>query len=248
MPQYADLSSDEQKQLRDDIRVFIAEKNWEGCGGQAINDEVQVTIAAYACLLILHIEHNYYPNVESILVYPSGYQAKNRVADATGVVDEAPAHLLGTAWKQGPIALSWIDAATGAADPKDGHNVILHEFAHKLDLLDGAADGVPRLESDREYDRWADVMHAEYEELVQQSEHGKASLLDSYGATNAAEFFAVATECFFEKPVPMATTHTRLYEVMKAFYHQDPCVRIAGRSRTDTAEALARVKSLINQH
>ncbi len=248
VPQYADLATEEQKQLCDDIRVFIAEKNWEGCGGQRITDEVQVTIAAYACLLILNIKHDYYPDVESILVYPSGYDVKNRVADASGVVDEAPAHLLGEAWKQGPVVLSWVDALVGGQDSKDGHNVVLHEFAHKLDLLDGAADGVPRLESDGDYDRWSDVMSAEYEMLVQQSEQGKASLLDSYGATNAAEFFAVATECFFEKPGQMLQSHARLYEVMKAFYRQDPAARATGRQGVHTADALETVKSLINHH
>jgi len=223
---YRYLSESEQATLRDDLRVLIAEKTWEGGGGLEVTEEMQVTIAAEASLLLLGLDHEYYPNVESIVVYPQDYTAPTRTRDASGVVDEYGSTRLGEAWDNGPVLISWADAQAGGVNPTDGHNVVLHEFAHKLDMRDGAADGVPKLDDDAQYDTWAEVMSAEYQDLVEQTEKGHKSLLDSYGATNAAEFFAVATECFFEKPVLMQEHHPRLYEVLRGFYHQDPASRM----------------------
>lgn len=223
---YPYLSESEQAILRDDLRILIKEKTWEGGGGLELTEEMQVTIAAEASLLLLGLDHEYYPNVESIVVYPRDYVAPARSRDPSGVVDEYGSTRLGEAWDNGPVLISWSDARSDSRNPTDGHNVVLHEFAHKLDMRDGAADGVPKLADDAQYDTWAEVMSAEYQELVRQTEKGHKSLLDSYGATNAAEFFAVATECFFEKSVLMEERHPRLYSVLRDFYHQDPAVRI----------------------
>ncbi len=227
-PFYSDLTSEEQSRLRDLIQIFIAEKNWEGCGGLALTEEIKVAIAAQACLLILNLDREIYPNVESILVYPAGFTAKQKSINPDGTMEEAPYGLLGEAWLTGPIILSWADARDGALNQTDGHNVVYHEFAHKLDMRDGSADGVPRLEEDAQYETWANVMSAEYADLVKRAEHGDKSLLDSYGSVSSAEFFAVATECFFEKAVRMRETHPDLYKVLSGFYRQDPADRAQG--------------------
>ena len=223
------LSDEERERLRDLIQIFVAEKNWEGCGGLTLTDEIRVGIAAQACLLLLGLEdHNFYKNVQSILVYPSGYKVVETHPREAGIVDETPGARLGEAWSTGgPVVLSWSDALTGGRDPFDGHNVVLHEFAHKLDLRDGSADGVPNLsEGQEQYDEWHDVMAPEYDHLVAQNEQGRADLLDGYGATSPAEFFAVATECFFEKPRQLREKHPRLYDVLARYYRQDTAARV----------------------
>ena len=222
MPVYACLSPEEQARLRDLLRIFVAEKNWEGCGGLTLTEEIQAAIAGQACLLILNQDREIYPNVESILVYPAAFIARQPTILPGGVVNEAPSGLLGEAWSVGPVILSWADAREGGIDPTDGRNVVYHEFAHKLDLRDGSANGVPRLADDAQYESWAEVMSGEYAELVKKTEQGERSLLDAYGAVNAAEFFAVATECFFEQSVRMRETHPPLYAALSGFYRQDP--------------------------
>ena len=224
-PFYACLDSEEQARLRDLIQIFISEKYWEECGGLTLTDEIKVAIAAQACLLILNLDREIFPNVGSILVYPAAYIAKRKSVSPDGVVDEGPYGLLGEAWSTGPIIISWADARDGGLNQTDGHNVVYHEFAHKLDMRDGSADGVPRLADDAQYETWAKVMSAEYADLVKKAEHSKKSMLDSYGAVNSAEFFAVATECFFEKSVRMRETHPDLYRVLSGFYRQDPAAR-----------------------
>lgn len=232
---YAYLSDAERKKLQDDLRILIAEKNWEGCDGLTLIDEIKVTVAGQACLLLLGLDHDYYPDVESILVYPSGYVAPMRTVGPGGIVQEGQSARLGEAWGRGmPVVISWADAYNGGRNPVDGRNVVLHEFAHKLDLEDGSANGVPELENDPQYETWAEVMSAEYHDLVERSEHGQATLLNAYGATNAAEFFAVATECFFEKSQRMEREHPRLYDVLRGFYRQDPAARITAKHGSDT--------------
>lgn len=139
---------------------------------------------------------------------------------------EGESHRLGEAWSNGPVVLSWQDVEIGGMNERDGHNVVLHEFAHKLDVNDGSVDGVPFLDSNEQINEWSEIMSKEYERLVQASEHGKATLLDHYGATNPGEFFAVATECFFEKPVQMQHKHPDLYELLKGYYKQDTAARM----------------------
>ena len=222
MPAYSRLSAEDQSKLRDDLRIFSSEKNWEGCGGLVMTDEMRVLISAQACLLNLHRTHEYYANVESILVYPNAFRARRPTQNGAGVVSDEVSSLLGEAWGVGPVILSWKDSLEGAEDPDDGRNVVYHEFAHKLDLTDRDADGVPLLETNEQVEDWAEVMHREYIELVDRSMHGHNSLMDSYGATNPAEFFAVATETFFELPTDMLNGHPELYRVLSGFYHQDP--------------------------
>jgi Mlc titration factor MtfA (ptsG expression regulator) len=222
---YQFLSPAEQAKLRDDLRVFVAEKTWEGCGGLTITDEVRVTIAAQACLLVLAMEHNYFDRVLSVLVYPHGYRAVGERLGPDGQVHAGGEGRLGEAWYRGPVILSWEEVRHDGRHPCRGKNVVFHEFAHQLDMLDGVINGTPPLRGAAERRRWREVMSAEYERLVRASEHGRATLLDQYGATNVAEFFAVCTECFFDRPVEMSHRHPELYDLLRSYYRQDPAAR-----------------------
>lgn len=223
LPFYRALDERGRQRIRDDLRVLIAEKHWQGCGGLELTDEIRVSIAAQASLLLLNIEHEYFRGVREILVYPAAYRTMPHT-DAHGIVREGQANL-GEAWRKGPVVLSWDDAARGARDPDDGHNLVLHEFAHKLDMIDGLADGTPPLEDRQQFECWVATMTAEFEALRDAAEHGRATVLDTYGATNPAEFFAVATECFFEKAEQLRTRHEGLYRCLQDYYHQDPAAR-----------------------
>jgi len=225
---YPCLDDAERKLLRDLVLVFSEEKHWEGCGGLAITDEIRVTIAAEACLLVLALPHQLYRNVQSILVYPSTVVTPERPLGAFDVPMKpvsGPLPVLGEAQLRGPVILVWDAVKRTGHHPECGHNVVYHEFAHKLDMLDGSADGTPPLHDHAEYARWNRVCSREYRALRERAEHGKHGLLDPYGATNEAEFFAVMTELFFDKPVALRRQHRELYDVLKAFYRQDPAQR-----------------------
>jgi Mlc titration factor MtfA (ptsG expression regulator) len=225
---YQFLSREEQTRLRDDLRIFIAEKHWEGCAGLKITDEIKVTIAAQACLLVLGMKHNYYDRVLSILVYPSGYRAQSRDDSQDAIYDQTSARL-GEAHYRGPVILSWEDVLKNGRQPARGHNLVIHEFAHQIDFLDGIVDGTPPLKDATQAKRWHDVMTEEYQRLIRESEIGKATLLDQYGTTNEAEFFAIATECFFNQPTALAQSHPRLYDLLREYFQQDPAARCANR-------------------
>jgi MtfA peptidase len=222
VPIYARLSELDKAELRGLIQVFLAEKAFEGCCGLVITDEVRVTIAAQACLLLLRRDTDVYPNLITILVYPSAYVSNMPQHGPHGIVTEGPQGRLGEAWTSGVVVLSWDDVKQGASDVRDGHNVVFHEFAHQLDQEDGSSDGAPILPSRNLYSAWARVLGDEYAELRKAAETGKKSVLDTYGATEPAEFFAVATEAFFEKPAQLKKKHPDLYEELKIYYNRDP--------------------------
>jgi Mlc titration factor MtfA (ptsG expression regulator) len=214
-PLYARLCEADQKELESHI---LDEKGFEGCEGLVINDEIRVSIAAQACLLLLHRPGDYYSQLRSILVYPSTYFAQSTHHAPAGVIHEQHQALLGQSWQHGAVLLAWDSVQAGAANPFDGQNVVFHEFAHQLDQEDGRADGAPLL-AQREpfrmriaqYSSWAKIMAAEYDLLCKTVNRGKKTVLDAYGASNPAEFFAVATECFFEKPKQLLQKHPALY-------------------------------------
>ena len=158
VPIYDRLPQADQRELQGHIQVFLAEKYFEGCGGLELTDEIKVTIAAQACLLLLHRETDYYPRLITILVYPHAYVAKSVEPIGGGVVQEGETARLGEAWKDGVVVLSWDDVRRGASGLHDGHNVVLHEFAHQLDQQDGSADGTPTLEHRSQYTTWARVL------------------------------------------------------------------------------------------
>jgi len=179
-------------------------------------------------LLLLGIEHDYYANVESILVYPNDYVAVEHIAGPGMTVSEVLSQRAGESWSRGPIVLSWSSALAGGRNALDGRNVVLHEFAHKLDLRDGSVDGTPPLRTTNDYTEWSAVMNAEFMRLRAESAHGRTTLVDDYGATNTAEFFAVVTECFFEQSRELKRQHPSLYAVLQEYYGQDPAARGKG--------------------
>lgn len=200
-----------QAQVREHVKIFVAEKNFEGCGGQVINDEVRVTIAGLASLLLLNRSTSLYRRLQTVLVYPAAYRDS-----AEGQVR------LGESWGDGTVVLSWCDVTGSARNARDGHNLVLHEFAHQLDQEDGSSDGVPVLESRARYVHWAQLLQSEYQRLVELTRKHKKDVIGAYGATNPAEFFAVATEVFFEKPFLLQKKHPELYSELRDFYHLDP--------------------------
>jgi MtfA peptidase len=234
VPFYRHLPDADRRELQGLVQVFLAEKQFEGCGGLELTDEIKVTIAAQACRLLLHRETDIYPRLITILVYPSAYIAKSVEPIGGPVVLEGEQVRLGEAWKGGVVVVSWDEVRATALGSSSGRNLVLHEFAHLLDMEDGTADGTPILESRSRYRAWAQVLGEEYDRLRRHSALGRYTALDDYGATNPAEFFAVATECFFEKPGVLLKRHPELYDELKSFYRQDPA-RLVGTGGSPTA-------------
>ncbi len=217
------LPVEDQTELLGHMQVFLSEKHFEGAGGLELTDEIRVTISAQACLLLLHRETDYYPNLTSIIVYPSGYLASEPAPMGDGIWEEGARGRFGeTAQNLGALVLAWDEARRGAAAPSDGKNVVLHEFAHQLDFEDRVTDGTPLLHSRADYAAWARVMSAEFTALRAADDTGKSTIIDKYGATNIAEFFAVITEAFFERPRALRDQHPELYAELQKFYEQDP--------------------------
>jgi len=226
VPYFSRLSPDEQKELCGHIMVFLDEKKFEGCAGLEITDEIRVTIAAQACLLLLNRDTDYFPLATSILVYPTHYSAPSMEQLPGGVVDESIEARDGESWYRGPVVLSWDDLMVDAADINDGYNVVLHEFAHQLDSETGDLDGAPALPESSMYEEWAKVFRAEYKKLNEAIDHDREHFIDDYGAENPAEFFAVVTELFFERPTGLKRHHPKLYALLSRYYNQDPASRM----------------------
>lgn len=219
---YRHLPMELRLQLRKLIKQFLHQKHFSGAGGLDVTDEIRLTIAAEACMLILNRKSGVYPGLRWIIVYPTVFIVDHEAMDEAGVVDSAPKDLLGESWGNGKVILAWDSVLHGARNFVDGQNVVLHEFAHQLDDETGATDGAPVLAGASSYRSWAEVFSEEFEGLHDRIRRGKRSLIDEYGATNPAEFFAVATETFFEKPRQMARHHRELFEVMSEYYRVDP--------------------------
>jgi Mlc titration factor MtfA (ptsG expression regulator) len=217
------LNASDRAELLGHIQVFLAEKRFEGCGGFAITDEVRVTIAAQACLLLLHRRADYFPGLLTILVYPLTYMVEEKRQVGEHVWEEGTVSRLGeTGRRMGSLVLSWGAVKHGAADPADGKNVVLHEFAHQLDFENHAADGVPGLATREQQLAWSEVMRSEFASLRAADESGIPTLLNTYGATDPAEFFAVSVEAFFEQPHALRTRHPKLYVELRKYFQQDP--------------------------
>ena len=216
------LASGDREELRGHIQIFIGEKQFEGCGGLEIDDRIRVTIAAHASILLLRRRTDYFPQLESILVYPHAYEAPSERHISDYLVEEGTEVREGESWYRGSMVLSWEDVQRGAANPGDGENVVFHEFAHQLDDESGAADGTPVLDSIEQWRSWVAVFQAEFEALQDDDARGRRTLLDPYGAESPPEFFAIATECFFERPRELKKRHAKLYEQLHGYYKQDP--------------------------
>jgi hypothetical protein len=215
----------ERMRLRELVSVFMAEKRFEGCGGLELTEEMAVTIAAQACVLLLgRDDDSLYDDVQSILVYPSTVVAPPR---QLGVFEQprapigAGTALLGEAIMGGPVILAW-DAALAGGREESAGNVVFHELAHKLDMANGAVDGTPPLATRAERRRWAAACSAAFARLRRDTEAGWPTAIDPYGATNEGEFFAVATEAFFTRPGELRAREPELYAVLAAFYRLEP--------------------------
>lgn len=249
VPLYWRLPETDRAELHGHIQIILDEKRFEGCGGLAITDDIRLTIAAQAVVLLLHRETDYFPDLSSILVYPSTYFAP--VVDAeNGIVTEFEEERAGETWDRGSLVLSW-DSVSGsvsgasplgpdvsardkprAAIPHEGvdedvelvpaYNVVLHEFAHQLDLENGEIDGIPGLPSREVRERWIRVMQAAFEQLQRQYERGEDAVIDDYALEGPAEFFAVTTESFFETPFALNEEYPDLYDILRAYYRQNP--------------------------
>jgi Mlc titration factor MtfA (ptsG expression regulator) len=216
------LPPDLQQQLKKHIQIFLAEKPFIGCAGLVVTDEMRVTIAAQACLLLLNQPAHYFPSLRQVLVYPGAFRVERRHVDDAGIHEAHHEALSGESWAQGQVVLSWADVKAGARHPDDGYNVVIHEFAHQLDQENGAANGAPFMRSRARRDRWAEVLGREYAALQSRIAGGEPSLIDAYGATNPAEFFAVVSEFFFERPRELAAEHPGLYAEFSRFYRVNP--------------------------
>ncbi len=194
---------------------------WEGCGGLRLTEDMQVVIAAHACLLVLEHPGDPYPEVDEILVYPGTFRPRRFSWTPSADPDREPP-ALGEAWKHGVVILAWDSAMAGASDPGDGQNVVIHEFAHQLDMADGPADGTPRLPDATALSSWTAMLERDFERLCREAESGTQGVLDHYGATDHAEFFAVATEAFFERPAELRQERPELYDALRRYYRQDP--------------------------
>lgn len=224
VPYYGRLTPEDRQRLLGDIQVFVAEKNFEGCGGLEMSDEIKVTLAAYACILLLHLKHDYYPRLQSILVYPDAYPVVVTRSGPGNQIIEGHEMRAGESWRTGVVVVSWNHVLHRPGDSSAVRNVILHEFAHQLDQEDGSADGAPILPKTSMYAAWARILGREYKVLSEAADANSSTLIDKYGATNPAEFFAVVTEYFFEQPQQLRERHPELYEELKLYYGQDPAI------------------------
>lgn len=224
---YARLSADEQAHLRRLIQAFLPGKEWVGCAGLEVTDEMKATVAAQACVLLLGTtDHDHFASVKSLLIYPSTF---NTPTDRHGMEDQVAT--LGQAWYRGPVLLAWDEVLAGGRDPDGGRNVVYHEFAHQLDFAGESLQQATAAGAAERRRLRGEVLQAEYDALVRATQAHRVTLLDGYGATNPREFFAVATECFFEKPREMRQRHPKLYQVLGDFYQQDPAARLARHRR-----------------
>lgn len=222
LPIYLCLSPDEIRRLQGHIQVFLAEKQFIGCRGLQVTEEMKLTLAAIACLLLLNERGQYFPRLRSILVYPNAYFVQETNSVGKYVVEERRVARLGESWTNDQVVVSWEQVKQDINNWRDGRNVVLHEFAHQLDQEDGKAEGVPILQHNSDYTIWAKVMTEAYQQLCNDVLQGAKTVMDSYGATNPAEFFAVATETFFEKPHQLLSKHPALYEQLQRYYQLDP--------------------------
>lgn len=223
VPLYSHLPDNLKQQLHHLVLIFLSRKEFEGCGGLKITDEIKVTIASQACMLLLNRKTSIFKKLHTILVYPSSYIAKSISSDGFITV-EGHSVRLGESWRNGPVVLAWDNITGGISEYHDAQNVVLHEFAHQLDQEDGEANGAPILKNRSNYTTWARILSREYETLQNVEETGAWSDIDTYGATNPAEFFAVVTEAFFEKPKQLKQEHPELYSELSEYYNLNPAV------------------------
>jgi Mlc titration factor MtfA (ptsG expression regulator) len=221
VPYYKRLPAEKQQKLRSRTQQFITDKRFEGCGGLTLTDEIKVTIAAQASILILGSEQEMYPGLRAVLVYPHDYFVNVKQTAQDGVVTEGMQQRRGESWSYGNVVLAWDDVQRSASNERDGRNLVFHEFAHQLDREFGATERIALPAEDGD-DEWTHRLRKEYQTLTNDLKRGRSTLIDPYGAKNPAEFFAVTTEAFFERPLALHQKHPKLYEQFDSFYGQNP--------------------------
>jgi len=231
------LSREEGRRLGEFATLFLHEKNLVGAGGLKLRDEMRMSIAAQACMLILNLDLDYYRGWSEIIVYPDEFVAEYEYVDEVGVAHRVSQPMSGESWLEGPVILSWADAKMRGGE--GAYNVVLHEFAHKLDMLNGQANGFPPLHPGMNLEGWTGAFSAAYEDLRARVERQEHTVLDPYAAESPSEFFAVMSEAFFETPRTVLEEYPDVYGQLAAFYRQDTAARLkrAGDSRRERAEA-----------
>ena len=219
------LEPAELERLRELVILFLHEKSIHGAGGMAVRDEVRVAIAVQACILILNLDLDYYRGWVEVIVYPDEFVAEYEYVDEAGVSHQVEAPMTGESWERGPVILSWADAQQ--AGRGDGYNVVIHEFAHKLDMLNGEPNGFPPLHAGMQRAQWAGAFSAAYEDFCRKVDSGYELEIDDYAAESPAEFFAVMSEAFFECPAVVVALYPDVYAQLALFYRQDPASRAA---------------------
>jgi len=210
-----------RSELHGYINVFLHDKQFIECDGLEMTDEIRLTIAAQACILLLCRRMAVFPDFHSVLVYPTAYYAQEKVFDGL-VVSNKRSLRSGESWEKGIVVLSWEDIVNESQGESPGNNVIIHEFAHRLDQQNTSSEGVPLLDSGALYKQWASVLGCEFNMLKDELQRGQETVIDAYAATSPAEFFAVVTEMFFELPGTLETNHSELYNQLRDYYQLDP--------------------------
>ena len=220
VPLIRKLPPDLRRKLDGKIALFLDQIKFVGCNGLEVTEEMRLSIAAQACLLVANTD-TWYRNLYTILIYPDAFTSR-RVEQDGYVVTEHRTARLGESWSRGPVVLSWTDVEDGAADARDGHNVVFHEFAHQIDDLSGHTNAIPVLSKGQDFRDWEHAFVDAYDRHVRKVEHGHKTLFDAYGATSHVEFFAVAVEVFFEKPVALKREEPDVYEQLASLFRLNP--------------------------
>ena len=218
------LSEAERERLRECVILFLNCKSVRGAGGLELDYEMQLTIAAQACIPILNLDVDYYRGWVEVIVYPDEFIPTIEYTDEAGVVHTDREPMAGEAWLQGPVILSWADVAPAADE--SGVNVVIHEFAHKIDMLNGDANGFPPLHREMSRTEWSQAFSSAYEDFCRRVDADEELAIDPYAADSPAEFFAVMTEAFFEIPHEVAHLYPDVYRQLQLFYRQDPALRL----------------------
>jgi len=219
------LSSVEKARLRVLAAVLLQQKKFTGVQGLELTQKMKLLIAAQACVPVLKLGLNYYSSFTQVTVYPAAFWVERNETDAFGVVHHAKRLLSGESWSRGPLILSWQDIEHDLRHDGYGHNVIIHEFVHKIDMLDQYADGVPPFVSSAEAKNWGSVFREAYQDLNKQLAHRHKPCIDAYAATSPAEYFAVVSECFFSDPRRLIKCSEKVYQALAIFYQQEPIGR-----------------------
>ena len=232
IPCLRDLSVVELERLKDLVRLFLDRKTLNGVQGLQLTETMRLQIVAQACLPILGLDLDYYDGWHEVVVYPDSFRVRHPISDQIGLVSESDRVLSGEAWQQGPVIVAWSDVERDLEDHYPGSNVVIHEFAHKLDMLNGRGNGMPPLHRDMNRQTWTDALSSAYQALQQQLEHHQRGSINPYGATSPAEFFAVLSEYFFTAPRQLLQNCPDVYQQLKQFYRQDPLTRLLAASQT----------------